>query len=233
MAQDFANRHSKGAPTSRTTQKSNGGRSPAAAPRAAKAPPGRNYASQSGNRGLWFGAGLLAGLFCALLLYLWLVAPRAGELARLLDPPVTGGTVTTPSVDIEKMQWDFYEIFPRSEVPVVEEYGPAGTKTRVAESQVYVLQTGSFRAAADADKLRAEPSGNGARDPMILQPQVSILSRSDDPMARVIIDGTMDVHVVISLNQSGAGRTEARLTSVPVIDPVPGLTKIVQACAQN
>lgn len=156
MAQDFANRHSKGAPTSRTTQKSNGGRSPAAAPRAAKAPPGRNYASQSGSRGLWFGAGLLAGLFCALLLYLWLVAPRAGELARLLDPPVTGGTVITPSDDIEKMQWDFYEIFPRSEVPVVEEYGPAGTKTRVAESQVYVLQTGSFRAAADADKLRAE-----------------------------------------------------------------------------
>jgi len=95
--------------------------------------------------------------------------------------------------------------------------------------------TGTPGAVANciADKLRAEPSGNGARDPMILQPQVSILSRSDDPMARVIIDGSIQVHVVISLNQSGAGRTEARLTTVPVIDPVPGLTKIVRACAQN
>ena len=54
------------------------------------------------------------------------------------------------------MQWDFYEIFPKSEVPIVEEYGQDGEKVRTAEVQTYILQVGSFRSSADADKMRAE-----------------------------------------------------------------------------
>lgn len=95
--------------------------------------------------------------------------------------------------------------------------------------------SGSPAAVADcmAGKLRADTSGNGTRDPMILQPQVSILARDNDPTARMIIDGTMQVHVVVSLTQSGKGHTEARLTTVPIPDPAPGLSKIIQACAQR
>jgi hypothetical protein len=84
-----------------------------------------------------------------------------------------------------------------------------------------------------AGKLRTDTSANGTRDPMILQPQVSILARNDDPTTRMIIDGTMQVHVVISLSRSGERQTEARLTTVPIPDPVPGLKKIIQACAER
>ncbi len=55
------------------------------------------------------------------------------------------------------MQWDFYEIFPKSSVPVVEEYGRDGEKVAIpAAPQTFVLQAGSFRSPADADNLRAE-----------------------------------------------------------------------------
>lgn len=51
---------------------------------------------------------------------------------------------------------DFYEIFPKSEVPVVEEYDDKDKKVRLEENAVYVLQVGSFRNAEDADGMRAQ-----------------------------------------------------------------------------
>ena len=39
---------------------------------------------------------------------------------------------------------------------MVEEYGQDGKKVTVTDPQAYVLQVGSFRSPADADKLRAE-----------------------------------------------------------------------------
>jgi hypothetical protein len=84
-----------------------------------------------------------------------------------------------------------------------------------------------------ARKLRADTPGNGSRDAAILQPQVSILTRDGSPTSQMIIEGTMQVQVVISLNETGQGRTEARLTTVPIPDPVPGLSKIIRACARH
>jgi cell division protein FtsN len=52
------------------------------------------------------------------------------------------------------MQWDFYEIFPRSEVPVVEEYDDAGNRLQTDQYR-WILQAGSFQEPDDADELRA------------------------------------------------------------------------------
>lgn len=194
MAQDFANRHSKGAPTNRTAQKSTGAKSSSTAPRAARATPGRSTSAQDGGRGLWFGAGLLTGLFSAFLIYLWQASPADGELARLLEPPVADGKAPTPKPASEKMQWDFYEIFPRSEVPIVEEYGTNGVKTRVAEPQAYVLQAGSFRAAADADKLRAELILLG------MNVFVKVIEKDGQKWHRVLV-GPMDTELEMNRNR--------------------------------
>ncbi|HEX6993299.1 MAG TPA: SPOR domain-containing protein [Gammaproteobacteria bacterium] len=58
--------------------------------------------------------------------------------------------------------FDFYEILPQYEVPVPEETGtvarrstPAAPAEPVAEPGSYVLQTGSFRSHADADRMQA------------------------------------------------------------------------------
>ena len=52
------------------------------------------------------------------------------------------------------MQWDFYEIFPKTEVPVVEEYTESGDKI-VVENFRWILQAGSFQDPNDADEQRA------------------------------------------------------------------------------
>ena len=52
------------------------------------------------------------------------------------------------------MSFDFYEIFPKSVVPVVEEYDETGEKVE-AEPVRWILQTGSFSSPDDADELRA------------------------------------------------------------------------------
>ncbi len=130
MPQDFAKRHNKSAP-------SRGAR-------------GKRPTSGW----VWFGTGLITGLFSAFLIYLWQTTPSKPDLTHNADSPATS-TSSTPKPN-EKMQWDFYEIFPKSEVPIVEEYGQDGEKVRTAEVQTYILQVGSFRSSADADKMRAE-----------------------------------------------------------------------------
>lgn len=105
-------------------------------------------------RWVFFVTGFTAGFFVAFLFYLWHFVP--GEPARdsisKLPEPEKG----EHGEQVEEMQWDFYEIFPNLEVPVVEEYGPDGNKVRVEEDYAYLLQAGSFRNPEDADKLRAE-----------------------------------------------------------------------------
>ena len=128
MPQDFAKRHNKSASTQKRS--------------------GKNTVSGW----VWFGTGLMTGLFSAFLIYLWQSAPTTPEITE--REPLLPNTATKIK---EQMQWDFYEIFPKSSVPVVEEYGQDGNKTTIpATQQTFVLQVGSFRSPADADNLRAE-----------------------------------------------------------------------------
>ncbi len=97
-----------------------------------------------------FLAGFIMGFFVCFLGALWYFIPEPEPIASLEDLPVA-----QPEVQAEEMQWDFYEIFPRSVVPVVEEYAETGDKIAV-DQHSWILQAGSFAALDDADEMRAE-----------------------------------------------------------------------------
>jgi cell division protein FtsN len=103
---------------------------------------------------LLFATGLLTGLFSAFILFVWLYAPGDNEVAQLVERPTS--TRSDPTPPAEQTDWTFYEIFPKFEVPIVEEYGPDAGKKVIKDTRAYVLQAGSFRSGNDADKLRAE-----------------------------------------------------------------------------
>jgi cell division protein FtsN len=103
---------------------------------------------------LLFATGLFTGLFSAFILFVWLYAPDDPEVAQIIETPTSSRSEPTPPAD--ETAWTFYEIFPKFEVPIVEEYGPKGGKKASKDTRAYVLQAGSFRNANDADKLRAE-----------------------------------------------------------------------------
>ena len=107
-------------------------------------------APATGNGLRWFLGGFVSGAFVAFLTSLWLLVP-ADSKPKTADIPKPG---TTEDTKVEEMQWDFYEIFPKTEVPVVEEYTEAGNKVRV-ENFRWILQAGSFKNPDDADEQRA------------------------------------------------------------------------------
>ncbi|MFP6804252.1 MAG: SPOR domain-containing protein [Pseudomonadales bacterium] len=96
-----------------------------------------------------FVTGFLVGAFITFLIALCYLKPSEGILAT------DGGKPRAePQANDDGMQWDFYEIFPKSVVPVVEEYTKTGKKVIVDNSR-WVLQAGSFKDAIDADERRA------------------------------------------------------------------------------
>ncbi len=99
---------------------------------------------------------LISG-FIAFLLYLWKVDPQT-----LTE---TTGRTTTEATELpaahagsgkrKKDEFEFYTLLPESEVvaPQVESY--KSTSKSVSSDVSYLLQAGSFRNRADADRLRA------------------------------------------------------------------------------
>jgi cell division protein FtsN len=97
---------------------------------------------------LWFFTGFISGGFATFLIALWLLVPVTEK------PEEQAGPVAEPETQAEEMQWDFYEIFPKSVVPVVEDRN--APETAVTEGpRRWVLQAGSFSDPKDADELRA------------------------------------------------------------------------------
>ncbi len=101
-------------------------------------------------RWLWFVTGFVSGGFLTFLLMLWIFVPTAE-----LETEASTKPVPEPNPAADEMEWEFYEIFPKSVVPVVEEYNEAGEKV-VLDNSAWVLQVGSFQNPNDADQLRAE-----------------------------------------------------------------------------
>jgi cell division protein FtsN len=97
----------------------------------------------------WFISGFISGAFMTFLISLWYFVPGPAPSTAIEQRPVA-----EPEAKVEEMKWDFYEIFPRSSVPVVEEYTTTGSKV-VIDDFSWVLQAGSFQNANDADELRA------------------------------------------------------------------------------
>ncbi|HIG39941.1 MAG: SPOR domain-containing protein [bacterium] len=109
-----------------------------------------------------FIIGFLFGMFTMFLIYLWKFVPldaathTKSPIADIISDKKLSRLNRTIKEEIEEIQWDFYEIFPKSEVPIVEEYAPRGEKIVTQENYSYALQTGSFQNPDDANRLRAE-----------------------------------------------------------------------------
>ncbi|HJN52528.1 MAG: SPOR domain-containing protein [Pseudomonadales bacterium] len=97
---------------------------------------------------VWFLTGLVSGLFLAFLIYLSEFAPQTVPEQLAGDEPTPN---TTLEVTKKKPPFQFYEIFPKNEVPIVKD--PDEVKS--SHATPYVLQTGSFSSVEDADRMRA------------------------------------------------------------------------------
>ena len=102
---------------------------------------------------VWFLTGLVSGGFVTFLTVIGhFVEPPEGQSDGLPDTP---DIVIKQTGDAgEDFQWDFYDILPRSVVPLVKEYNDAGEQVQ-ADDHLWVLQVASFRNPADADAQRA------------------------------------------------------------------------------
>jgi cell division protein FtsN len=108
-----------------------------------------------------FGLGL--GLIVAVGVYLRAPtsAPRAGEAAApatVATTPARATSAASASQPAAESRFEFYEILPQLEVAVPESNEPAARAPRPRPAETpgsFLLQAGSFSAAADADRLQA------------------------------------------------------------------------------
>lgn len=152
---------------------------------------------------VWFITGLALGIFSSFIYYLWRDVPHDPAADDLVGKP----TAEIPSNRVEEMTWDFYDIFPKSEVPIVEEYQPDGTKVTVKEPTAYLLQAGSFRSLEDADRLRAELILQG------LNAFTREIEKDGEAWHRVLV-GPIDSE--IEMNRQKRRLAEANIASIPL-----------------
>ncbi|HEX6928838.1 MAG TPA: SPOR domain-containing protein [Gammaproteobacteria bacterium] len=103
-------------------------------------------------------AGFAAGFGTAVLLQVGVPEKAATKPEPVAEQPAGMQQNTKPATD-EKPTFDFYQMLPNFEVVIPEqdkEVRRAGEISEVDKPGTYVLQAGSFRNAADADRLRAE-----------------------------------------------------------------------------
>lgn len=101
---------------------------------------------------VWFLTGFVSGFFVAFLIFLdGFVEPDQTVSVQTAIPEKTAS-----GDELETIDFDFYEIFPNVEVPLVEEFTAGGDKVKVEEASAYMLQVGSFKNEEDADKLRGK-----------------------------------------------------------------------------
>ncbi len=148
----------------------------------------------------WFAGGFLCGALVTVLAAVWTMSPSEQS------PRVAGKTPTAePKAVVEEMQWDFYEIFPKSVVPLVEEYNDAGEKV-VVDDRPWVLQAGSFKDPQDADERRAELLLMG------LPATTSIVEVEGVTWHRVIV-GPFDTN--LEKNRALDALAQAQIQSIP------------------
>ena len=110
---------------------------------------------------VWMLFGLSIGLIVALGVYLRVPSSEAATrtAAAVTTPPRTASPRPTPTAPAEENRFEFYEILPQLEVPVPDTDGPASQRAErqppAAAPGSYLLQAGSFSAAADADRMQA------------------------------------------------------------------------------
>ncbi|MGH8178635.1 MAG: SPOR domain-containing protein [Steroidobacter sp.] len=108
-----------------------------------------------------FVAGLALGLTAALIVYLYdrrpeaRVAQQSAPMTRDEAPSAAEPSAASQQAET---QFDFYEMLPKFEVVIPEQDGrvPGNSGAGPVEKPgAYILQAGSFRQHADADRVRA------------------------------------------------------------------------------
>lgn len=115
---------------------------------------------------VWLFTGITSGLFIAFLYHLATVQTRQGTPVPPVDTPAS---TTTESHD-SGPRFDFYAVLPKMEVIVPKSEPPSARRdtpaandtadievpTPLSRHERYLLQAGSFRNNADADRRRGE-----------------------------------------------------------------------------
>ncbi len=149
------------------------------------------------SRIIWFIIGLACG---GLLVYLWISMPvEITEQDKLAKP------VPQPLVEEQPWDFDFYEIFSSTEVPIDADYNDKSV-IRVEEGFTYILQAGSFTTPEDADEMRAE----------------LLLMGLDVFVREVEVNGSVRHRVIVgpfpdqaALNQVQDKLSRARISAIP------------------
>lgn len=99
---------------------------------------------------VWLLTGIVLGVFVSFLASLVGITPSPNsDLNTALST-----TVDKASESISRTKFDFYTLLPEQEIIVPVD--SAQSNRPVAPASVYILQAGSFKRAADADRLRAK-----------------------------------------------------------------------------
>jgi cell division protein FtsN len=113
---------------------------------------------------VWMLYGLGVGLAVALWVYLHDRQPE--NLAGPTAKPATAisATAADEEEEVPSRRFDFYEMLPRFEVviPEMESGAPTPKDSPVEKPGSYVLQAGSFKNFADADRMKAQLALLGA-----------------------------------------------------------------------
>lgn len=117
-----------------------------------------------------FGAGLGVGLLIALLVYAFMnrAAQTQGEPELKPEPRAAVAAATADAeagaADEGTKQYDFYEMLPKFEVVVPEKETDVKRDVRAVRIErpgVYVLQAGSYRNLADAERMSSQLNKQG------------------------------------------------------------------------
>ena len=137
--------------------------------------------------------------------------PAPADRAQARQPNRTSGTPAP--TQSEQSRFDFYEMLPKYEVVIPEVETAASPATRakpIEEPGSYVLQAGSFGAAADAERLRANLALLG------IESRVQRVTIDDDVFHRVRIGPITDLN---ALNRIRKQLRDARID--PMVMKVP------------
>lgn len=101
----------------------------------------------------WLLTGIVIGVFISFLGFLADIPAQSkpADSTALIDKPDI-----KPQDDKPTTRFDFYTLLPEREVIVPDEQPRQTANNKPPQEIIYILQAGSFKQAADADRLRAK-----------------------------------------------------------------------------